>query len=110
VGRYPDDPVFHARLGATDARLGRNLEAIREGEKAVSLRPLSQDAVGGTAYRLHLAWILARVGQADAAIDQLTYLLSVPSYVSVPALRVDHIWDPLRGNPRFQRLVQGQKR
>jgi hypothetical protein len=110
VAHHPDDPRFHARLGATDANLGRNLEAMREGEKAVSLRPVSQDALGGTAYRLNLAGILARVGQADAAIDQLTYLLSVPSYVSVPALRVDHSWDPLRGNPRFVRLVQEPKR
>jgi tetratricopeptide (TPR) repeat protein len=110
VGRHPDDPLFHARLGATDAKLGRRLEAIREGEKAVSLRPLSQDALDGTLYRLHLAWILARVGQADAAVDQLAYLLSVPSLISVPALRVDPTWAPLRGNARFQRLVQGQKR
>jgi serine/threonine-protein kinase len=107
AARRPDDPVFRARIGATYAKLGRRVEAVREGEKAVSLRPLAQDAMDGARYRLNLAGILAGVGQADAAIDQLTYLLSVPSYVSVPALRVDHTWDPLRGNPRFERLVSG---
>jgi serine/threonine-protein kinase len=106
VGGHPDDPVFHARLGATDAMLGRGLEAIREAEKAVSLRPISQDAVDGGMYRINLARILARAGQTEAAVDHLTYLLSVPSWVSVPALRVDHTWDPLRGNPRFERLVR----
>jgi tetratricopeptide (TPR) repeat protein len=107
VRRQPDDPVFHARLGAVDAKLGRGREAIQEGMKAVTLRPISQDAVDGRMYRINLARILAKAGQADAAVDQLAYLLSVPSWISVPALRVDHSWDPLRGNPRFERLLNG---
>jgi hypothetical protein len=41
----------------------------------------------------------------DAAIDQLGHLLSVPATVSVPSLRVDHTWDPLRENPRFEQLI-----
>lgn len=47
---------------------------------------------------------LAMIGDVDAAVDQLAYLLNVPSYISVSLLRVDHTWDPLRGNPRFDRL------
>jgi TolB-like protein/tRNA A-37 threonylcarbamoyl transferase component Bud32/Flp pilus assembly protein TadD len=108
VSRHPDDPRFHARLGATDAMLGRGLEAIREGEKAAALRPVSQDALDGALNRLNLARILAQAGQTDAAVDQLAYLLSVPGLVSVPALRVDPTWAPLRGNPRFERLVRVQ--
>jgi hypothetical protein len=61
----------------------------------------------GTVYRLILAHILAKIGHADEAVDQLAYLLSVPGPVSVPLLRVDHAWDPLRENPRFERLVRG---
>jgi hypothetical protein len=108
VSRHPDDPGFHARLGDLDAMLGRHLAAMREGEKAVSLRPLSQDALAGSGYRLNLARILAQAGQTDAAVEQLAYLLSVPGLMSVPALRVDHTWDPLRSNPRFERLVGTQ--
>jgi tetratricopeptide (TPR) repeat protein len=108
AARHPDDPGFHASLGSTYAELGRHVEAIREAEKAVSLRPISQDAVNGALYRWNLAGILAKAGQVDAAIEQLAYMLSVPGLVSVPALRVDHSWDPLRGNPRFERLVAGK--
>jgi eukaryotic-like serine/threonine-protein kinase len=110
AARHPDDPGFHASLGSTYGELGRHAEAIRESEKAVSLRPISQDAVNGALYRWNLAQILANAGHVDAAIDQLAYMLSVPGLVSVPALRVDHSWDPLRGNPRFQRLVGTQQR
>jgi hypothetical protein len=88
--------------------LGRRAEARREGERAMALRPQSQDAFAGTQYRLNLARILARIGEADAAVDHLAYLLSVPSLVSVPLLRVDHTWDSLRGNPRFERLLAGK--
>jgi eukaryotic-like serine/threonine-protein kinase len=108
AARHPDDPGFHARLGSTYAELGRHVEALREAEKAVSLRPISQDAINGELYRWNLARILAKAGHVDAAIEQLAYLLSVPGLVSVPAIRVDHDWDPLRGNPRFERLVAGK--
>lgn len=108
AARHPDDPVFHARLGSTYAELGRHVEAIREAEKAVSLRPISQDAINGAEYRSNLARNLAKVGQAGAAVEQLAYLLSVPGLMSVPALKVDHAWDPLRGNLRFERLVAGK--
>jgi serine/threonine-protein kinase len=107
AARHPDDPGFHARLGSTYAELGRHVEALREAEKAVSLRPISQDAVNGALYRWNLARILAKAGQVDAAIEQLAYMLSVPGLVSAPALRVDHEWDRLRRDPRFERLVNG---
>ena len=110
AARHPDDPGFHARLGSTYAELERHVEALREAEKAVSLRPISQDAINGMLYRVNLARILAKAGQVDAAIEQLAYMLSVPGLVSVPALRVDHSWAPLRGNPRFERLVGTKQR
>jgi serine/threonine-protein kinase len=107
VARWPSEPGSHALLGATYAELGLGPEAQREGQRAVALRPVSRDAMDGTVYRLILAHILAKTGHADAAVDQLAYLLSVPGPVSVPLLRVDHGWDRLRGNPRFERLVRG---
>jgi serine/threonine protein kinase/tetratricopeptide (TPR) repeat protein len=107
TAQQPDDPRPHALLGMVYAELGRQAEAQRQGEHAVALRPVSQDAVDGTMYRLMLARILAKVGETDAAVDQLGYLLSVPAAVSIPLLRVEHTWDPLRTNPRFERLVNG---
>ena len=106
VARQPDDPRFHAGIGRIYAELGLEAEARREGERAVTLRPVSRDAVDGVGNRLNLARILAKISDADAAIDQLAYLFSVPSLVSVPLLRVDPTWDPLRGHPRFERLVR----
>jgi tetratricopeptide (TPR) repeat protein len=108
TARQPDDPAFHWGLGMVYADLGRRAEARREGERALAMHPRSKDAVGHNDLRLGLARILTKIGEVDAAIDQLAHLLSVPSFVSVPSLRVDHTWDPLRGNPRFERLIASQ--
>jgi serine/threonine-protein kinase len=105
--RLPEAAETHALLGAVDAELGRRAEARAEGEQAVALRPMSLDAVDGVVYRLNLARILAKIGAAQAATDQLAYLLSVPAPISVPLLDVDHTWDALRSNPRFRSLLNG---
>jgi TolB-like protein/Flp pilus assembly protein TadD len=105
----PDDPQRHAVLGVALGYLGRSEEAIREGERAVELRPVAKDADYGT-YYLHLlvrTYILA--GQPEKAIDNLERLLQVPHYISPPWLKIDPNFDPLRGNPRFQKLVARAK-
>jgi hypothetical protein len=56
-----------------------------------------------------LARIEALVGEKEAAINHLEYLLSVPSGVSVPSLRVESTWDSLRDHPRFQRLLEQRR-
>ena len=48
---------------------------------------------------------MATVGEQDAAIEQLDHLLSIPSLISVPILRMNPIWDPLRDNPEFAALL-----
>jgi len=90
------------------ADLGRRAEARREAERALALLPRSKDAMGHDDMRLGLARILTKIGEVDAAIDQIAHLLSVPAFISVPSLRVDHGWDPVRGNPRFERLIGSQ--
>jgi serine/threonine-protein kinase len=107
TARQPDDPRFHALLGTAYAELGRAVEARREAERATALRPISHDAVDGVLYRLNWARVLAKTGQSEAALDHLAYLLSIPATLSAMSLRVDHIWDALRSNPRFQRLMNG---
>jgi len=73
------------------------------------LLPVTNDAWRGL-YRVEdLAAIYAMVGEHDAAVEQLAYLLSIPSHISVPLLRIDPKWDVLRDNPRFQRLLKRGK-
>ena len=103
-------PLFlantHAHLGIAYAGLGQKLAAVRESEKAVELLPVSKDAIDGAHIAWHVAETYAQVGEADASIDQLELLLSVPSAISVHVLRLDPIWDPLRSHPRFQALLE----
>ncbi|UCH85634.1 MAG: protein kinase, partial [Candidatus Latescibacterota bacterium] len=100
--------AYHSSLGLAYAGLGRCEEAIREGEDAVRVLPLSKDARMGVELANNLAEIYVKCGKYNRAIDQIETLLSVPSWISPGLLRVDPIWDPLRSNPRFQRLVEGK--
>ena len=102
----PDDYDFHSLLGMAYAGLGRKEDATREGKLAVELLPVSKDAIWGPDLIENLASIYVLVGEQNAAIDQLEYLLSIPSQISVPLLRIDPRWDPLRTHPRFQKLVE----
>ncbi|UCG58909.1 MAG: hypothetical protein JSU70_05225 [Phycisphaerales bacterium] len=66
---------------------------------------MSKDAMRGP-YRVEdLARICVMVGEHDAAIDQLEFLLSIPGPLWIPLLRLDPAWDPLRNHPRFKKLV-----
>jgi serine/threonine-protein kinase len=102
----PDDHRVHSSLGISYAGLGRKEDAIREGKLAVQLYPTSKDALIGSQYVENLAQIYVMVGDYDAALNQLDYLLSIPSQISVPWIRIDPRWDPLRNNPRFQQLMK----
>jgi TolB-like protein/Tfp pilus assembly protein PilF len=101
----PDDPGRHAQLAAVLAGLGEKEEAVNEGKKAVELLPESQDAFDGPRATAALAEIYACVGENDEALRLLDHLLTVPSGLTVPTLKVDPIWDPLRKDPRFQALI-----
>ncbi len=104
---HPEDSRIHTSLGLVYAYLGRKEEAIREGKRAVSLYPLSKDAYGAPHYVNSLAMIYTVVGEYEEAINQLEYLMSIPSgdIVSISVLRLDTMWDPLRQHSRFQSLL-----
>ena len=98
--------LYHAALGHAYAGLGRKEDAIREGEEAVRMLPISRDALVGGALVELLAEIYVMCGEYDAAIDKIEAALSVPSTLSSGLLRADPIWNPVRTNPRFRRLAE----
>jgi TolB-like protein/DNA-binding SARP family transcriptional activator/tetratricopeptide (TPR) repeat protein len=105
----PDDDRSHALLALSLASLGRSAEAVREGERAVQLVPMAKDAERGAILMANLARIYVLLGQREKAIDQLEIVLSRPGPLSAGWLKADPFWDPLRGSPRFQRLVAARK-
>jgi TolB-like protein/class 3 adenylate cyclase/Tfp pilus assembly protein PilF len=92
-------------LGLIDAGLGRKDDAIREGERAVALVPVSKDAIDGAALSLNLAVIYAWTGEKDLALKQLAEAMQLPSALNYGWLRLHLDWDPLRGDPRFEKIV-----
>jgi TolB-like protein/Tfp pilus assembly protein PilF/predicted Ser/Thr protein kinase len=109
IQEQPEDARFHSALGILYAGLGRKQEAIREAEKAVELLPISKEAYKGIFRVEDLARVYVMVGEYNAAIDQLEFLLSIPGRLSIPWLHVDPTWAPLRDNARFQKLLEGEK-
>jgi TolB-like protein/Flp pilus assembly protein TadD len=101
----PDDPARHGQHGLILAALGQKQEAIAEGKRAVELLPESQDALDGPQGTAALAQIYAWTGEFDEAFRLLDHLLAVPSNITVPMLKLDPAWDPLRQDPRFQPLI-----
>ena len=99
------DPRRRIALGLAYAYLGRKAEAIREGERATELYPFDKDRFGGWEYIADLARICTIAGEHEAAIDRLRYLLTIPSEISLPVLKLDPVWDGLRDHPEFQRLL-----
>jgi eukaryotic-like serine/threonine-protein kinase len=105
----PNDPQRHVVLGLALAYLGRKEEAIREGERGVALDPVAKDARNGPYYQHQLVRIYTLVGEPEKALDQLEPLMKIPYYVSPAWLKIDPNFDPLRKNPRFQKLVAQAK-
>jgi tetratricopeptide (TPR) repeat protein len=94
-----------AVLGLIDAGLDRKNDAIREGERAVALMPVSKDAIDGADLILNLALIYAWTGEKDLALKQLAEAAQLPSTLNYGRLRLHPDWDPLRGDPRFEKIV-----
>ena len=102
----PGSPAIHADLGLAFAGLGRGEDAIRHGLRAVDLMPMSQDILAGSRYVEQLAVIYAMIGEEERALGRIDELLAGPSNLSVANLKLNPVWDPLRTDARFQRLVK----
>ncbi|HEY7573532.1 MAG TPA: hypothetical protein VIB08_00040, partial [Thermoanaerobaculia bacterium] len=103
----PSDAGRRVSLGVSLAYAGRKEDALREGERGEALSPVEKDARTGAYYLHQLARISTLVGDSEKAIDRLEALLKIPYSVSPKWLAIDPNFDPLRRNPRFQKLVAG---
>lgn len=109
VSENADNSLAHAILGLVYAGLGQKPAALFEARRGLELMPISKDAFLGPLVMYFGALTYERAGETDAAVDLLERIHAIPSYVgpSIAELRVDPYWDPLRRNPRFQRLIAG---
>jgi TolB-like protein len=99
----------HARtiavLAQVDAGLGQKDLAIREAQHAIDLMPISKDIYDGALVLEGLAQVCAWNGDRDRAIDLLQKLVSMPGYTNYGRLKLHPLWSPLRGDPRFEKIV-----
>lgn len=114
VSDAPEAAERHANLGLVCAFMGRHDEAIREGRRAVELKPEAQDAVDGPIMLCYLALIYARAGENDQALPLIERLLETPGAVdsvdysiTLNDLKYRWEWEPLRSDPGFQKILAG---
>jgi tetratricopeptide (TPR) repeat protein len=105
LAAQPNYPRALAVLAMTDAALGRNEDAIREGQRAVELLPVSQEALNGASQLRYLAITYIWVGQNDSALEALSNAARLPSDTTFGQLKLHPVWDPLRGGPRFEKII-----
>jgi hypothetical protein len=105
VTQDPEEPAYRSSLGLALAGLGLDEEAITEGREGLRLMPPEVEAWRGGRRVIDLARIYAMTGRPDEAIGQLEHIMSIPSDMSAWELRLDPMWDPLRGDPRFEALL-----
>jgi len=106
VQKSPSSTGQHTILALAYAGLDRKQEALREVGRAVELLPMHHDVTLQHNTEINRAQVEARVGETDAAIEHIRYLLSIPCQLSPALLRIDPRWAPLRADPRFQKLAE----
>ena len=106
LAELPNDDQLHVLHGLALAYLGRREEAIREGERAIALRPTARDSYNAPYIQHQLVRIYTILGEHEKALDRLEPLLKAPYYLSPGWLAIDPEFAPLKGNPRFERLLR----
>lgn len=92
-------------LAEIDARLDRKEDALRQAQRAIELLPLSEDALDGLRILSRFAGVCARSGDASRALEILEDVVAKPSGPHYGELMLDERWDPLRKEPRFEKLL-----
>ena len=108
----PQDGTRRAQLGLVYAFLGRKEDALREGKQAMELKPITDDVIEGAVVEAFYALICARLGMNGETISRIERLLKTPfaidyddASISLSDLRQRWEWDPLRNDPRFQKIL-----
>jgi len=102
---HPDDVTLLSELGLIDAGLGRKEEALNEGRRAMELGSSVKDSSTEPNTKTCFAIICAWTGERELALGQLEALIKIPGSYTYGNLRLSPMWDPLRGDPRFEKIV-----
>jgi TolB-like protein/class 3 adenylate cyclase len=105
VRAQPDFGPAVCILALIDAGLGRKEDALRESRRAVELVPLEKDALNGSDMIHYSAVVAAWVGEKDLALQNLAKAARLPGFVTYGRLKLLPWYDPLRGDPRFEKIV-----
>jgi serine/threonine protein kinase/tetratricopeptide (TPR) repeat protein len=107
LAKQPEDRSSLIALAWAYVCLGRNADALRVARQAVDSLPVEKDALSGPQLLAALAEIEARIGRPEEAVKILRQLLTVPAglVISITRLKIDPVWDPIRDNPGFQKLL-----
>ena len=102
----PTDPFLMMSLALADVALGRKEQSIREGQRAMQMRLISQDAIEGPPIAQRLAMVYVWADQRDLAFEQLNMLVKMPGgLLTYGNLKTNPSWDPLRTDKRFDKLL-----
>jgi hypothetical protein len=105
VEAHPEDSALLSALGLIDGALGRAQEAIKEAKRAVEMLPISEDAWDGPSLVYNLAAVYALTNEPSLAFEQLAFLVKTSGGMFYGQLKLDPAWDPLRQDPRFEKLL-----
>jgi TolB-like protein len=100
-----DDVFLLSRLGLIDAILGKKEEALSEGRRAIEMLPIVKNATTDGYVKRYVAMTCAWAGERELALEQLEAVARIPGGPSYGDLRLNPMWDPLRGDPRFEKIV-----
>jgi tetratricopeptide (TPR) repeat protein len=105
IRAHPDNVTLLAELGLIDAGLGRKEEALSEGRRAMELAPSVKDESPEPYVQMYFAIICTWTGEVELALGQLEAFTKTLGYYTYGNLRLNPLWDPLRGDPRFEKIV-----
>src|SRR2546430_726333 len=103
--RNADDVGLLSRLGLIDAVLGKKEEALREGRRAIEMLPILKDSIVEASVKRYFVMACAWAGEHELALQQLEVVARIPGGPSYGDLRLNPMWDPLRGDPRFEKII-----
>lgn len=109
VSKQPNDPRLCSSLGIAYAALGDIEKACQQGKKAIDLLPYRGNPMYGVCYIQDLALTYLIAGNPDSAVEQIEFLLSIHSWITIPFLEMNPYWERIRDHPRFLSLIEQHK-